>query len=197
MKYTINTDLCIKNGLDLDELLGIMLVKLGVEPQHLIDKLLFRQVLVRSEGKLFVTQRWDDVATTILLDSDPSSPPIDLTDKLAEELMEIFPVGKKNGTNMYWRGNKREISLRLKKFFKLYGNTYTTEAIKKATTKYVEGFNGNYQFMRLLKYFIWKDERKLMEDGEVKVIETSELCNYLENSNQENTLSNDWTSNLN
>ena len=57
--------------------------------------------------------------------------------------------------------------------------------------------NGNYQFMRLLKYFIWKDERKLMEDGTIKIIESSELCNYLENSGQENNTNNDWTSNLN
>ena len=197
MKYAINTDLCVNYGLDLNELLGIMLVKLGADPQLLIDKLLFKQILVRVEGKLMTTQRWDDIATTILLDSDPSSPPVDLTNKLAEELMEIFPVGKKNGTNMYWRGNKREISLRLKKFFKLYGNTYSSESIKEATVKYVEGFNGNYQFMRLLKYFIWKDERKLMEDGTIKIIESSELCNYLENSGQENNTNNDWTSNLN
>ena len=112
MKYAINTDLCVNYGLDLNELLGIMLVKLGADPQLLIDKLLFKQILVRVEGKLMTTQKWDDIATTILLDSDPSSPPVDLTNKLAEELMEIFPVGKKNGTNMYWRGNKREISLR-------------------------------------------------------------------------------------
>ena len=78
---------------------------------------------------------------------------------------------------------KREISLRLKKFFKLYDNTYTDEQILTAAKNYVETFNGQYNYMRVLKYFIWKDEKKLTEDEKIQVVEISDLANYIENAN--------------
>ena len=51
--------------------------------------------------------------------------------------------------------------------------------------------------MRVLKYFIWKDEKKLHEDGETKIIEVSELANYIENADQTDDLKEEWTSILN
>ena len=55
----------------------------------------------------------------------------------------------------------------MQKFFKLYGNKYTDEQILKATQDYVSSFNGNYSYMRVLKYFILKDERKSDEKSEL------------------------------
>ena len=81
---------------------------------------------------------------------------------------------------------------RLKLFFKKYENTYTDEQIIQATEKYVQGFNGNYQYMRLLKYFIFRE--KVGAAGEVEG--DSELISYIENAGQEEYLSNDWTSTL-
>ena len=133
----------------------------------------------------------------VLLDSDDESQPEEAVEGLAEKLMKIFPQGKKEGTSQYWRGNKREITLRLKKFFKLYGNHYEYEDILTAAQKYIESFNGRYTYMRVLKYFIWKDEKRVSEDGVLKVIEVSELANYLENAGQEDDLKEDWTSNIN
>ena len=92
--------------------------------------------------------------------------------------MQIFPQGKKPGTPYYWKCNKREISLKLKSFFKLYGVKYTEEEILSAAHRYVESFNGDYRFMRLLKYFIWKKE-----DGE----EISELATFIDNDGQEDS----------
>ena len=82
---------------------------------------------------------------------------------------------------------------RLKLFFKKYGNTYTDEQIIQATSKYVEGFNGNYTYMRLLKYFIFKE--KVGAASEVEG--DSELISYIENAGQEENLRNDWTSTIN
>ena len=110
-------------------------------------------------------------------------------------MKELFPKGKKEGTQVYWRGNKRELT-RLKKFFKLYGSNYSKEQILKATKDYVESFNGLYNNMRVLKYFIWKDMRKTMEDGTVQVVEVSELADHLENVGQEEVIKQDWTSTL-
>ena len=111
---------------------------------------------------------------------------------MATRLKEIFPKGKKDGTNYYWADGVALIVRRLKLFFKKYGNTYTDEQIIQATEKYVQGFNGNYQYMRLLKYFILKE--KIGAAGEVEG--DSELISYIENFGQEDTLSNDWASTL-
>ena len=69
---------------------------------------------------------------------------------------------------------------------------YTKDQILQAAKKYVESFNGNYQYMKLLKYFIFKE--KIGVNGEVEG--DSELLNYIENAGQEENLRNDWTSTL-
>ena len=50
--------------------------------------------------------------------------------------------------------------------------------------------------MRILKYFIWKDEKKLNQNGELYIEETSDLASYIENEGQEDSIENDWTSTL-
>ena len=45
--------------------------------------------------------------------------------------------------------------------------------------------------MRLLQYFIWKEEVK---DG--TKVPISELANYIENAGQESDLTNNWTTTL-
>ena len=111
---------------------------------------------------------------------------------LATKLKEIFPKGKKDGTNYYWADGVALIVRRLKLFFKKYGDGYTSEQIVQAAEKYVQGFNGNYQYMKLLKYFIFKE--KVGANGEVEG--ESDLISYIENAGQEETLRNDWTTTL-
>lgn len=106
---------------------------------------------------------------------------------LAEKLREIYPTGKIAGTSYYYKGNKTDISRKLKSFFRRYGSKYTDKQIIEATRKYIESFNGNYTYLKLLKYFIWKDEVK---DGEV--VQTSVLADYIENLNQGDDLGNSW-----
>ena len=79
-----------------------------------------------------------------------------------------------------------------KRFFKKYVNDFTNEQIIQTTEKYVEGFNGSYQYMRLLKYFIFKE--KVGANGEIEG--DSELISYIENTDDED-LRNEWTSTLN
>ena len=200
MKITIDEDVCKKYGMTMSELLMILLVKLGVNILELGEQMADVEMIVPHDienGKYLVTQRWNDIAENIILDSDKYTQPIDRLDQLVIELQKIFPEGKKEGTSQYWRGNKREISLRLKKFFKLYDNTYTDEQILTAAKNYVETFNGQYNYMRVLKYFIWKDEKKLTEDEKIQVVEISDLANYIENANSINDLKDEWTSTLN
>ena len=200
MKITIDEGVCEKNGIEVGELLMVLIIKLGDNVSELCTQMLNKEIIVTDNnisGNYLITQRWNDVAETVLLDSDKDRQSVDRLENLVIQLQAIFPEGKKEGTSQYWRGNKREILLRLKKFFKLYDNTYTDEQILNATKNYVTNFNGNYNYMRVLKYFIWKDEKKLHEDGKIGVVEVSDLANYIENADSTNDLKDEWTSTLN
>lgn len=197
MIITINEEECVKKELAVEEVLLMLLLKMGVNIDDLLLDLLAEEKVVKGEsGKIFITPRWHDQLSLVLLDSDKNKSPEEVIDSLVNEMKEFFPKGKKEGTQVYWRGNQRELSLRLKKFFKLYGKNYTKEQILTATKNYVESFNGVYNNMRVLKYFIWKDTRRTMEDGSIQIVEVSELADHLENLGQEESLKRDWTSTL-
>lgn len=118
---------------------------------------------------------------------------------LVERMRELFPTGMKV-KNTAWRGNRRENVLRLKKFFKLYGKTYTDQQILDATKRYVDSFHGDYKYMRVLPYFIMKSPMKMNADGEYYVEEKSDLATFLENpsAGNRNSLQNDddWADNM-
>lgn len=116
-------------------------------------------------------------------------------DSLSDRMIEIFPDGKSQGRYPY-RGNKREIMRRLQKFFIIFGNEYTDEQILEATKRYVNSFNGNYKYMRVLKYFIWKDVVS-GEEGERTIDRVSDLASWIENGGEsEGTIEGDWTAEL-
>ena len=191
MSIAINDDICKKYGLTLSEVLAILFIKTCSNIYDVLDKLESKQVLIKdiSEGYL-VTQRWDDVVSNIILDSDSGSQSLDRITNLTSKLMEVFPKEKKVGTSHYFRCNSKDVSLKLKKFFKLYGNKYTDEQIINAAKAYVSSFNGIYTYMRILKYFIWKPERKVNEEGKVYIEETSDLATWIENEGV--TENSDW-----
>ena len=181
MKYVIDTDVCAREQISLPIVLSVMLVQSGADLEELKEELFAKEVLVRKDNNILVTEAWADKISRILLLSDQEVPCESRLDNLAIRLMDIFPKGKKEGTSVYFKGNKKDNKLRLQKFFKLYGNTYTDEQIVEAAKRYVESFNGNYSYMRALKYFIWKDEKKTDREGKVYVEEVSDLATYIEN----------------
>lgn len=197
MNYVIDEVICNKKGMELPTLLAILLVKTGVDIPQLFANLEAKQVLVKDlfEGGYLVTQRWDSVASDILLSADNNVPKENRLDLLAESLMELYPKGKKEGTSVYWRGNKKDTKERLQKFFKLYGDKFTDEQIIEATSNYVRSFNSNYSLMRVLKYFIWKDVKKINSDGIGYIEEVSDLATLIENNGAESERE-DWTSTL-
>lgn len=202
MKYVIDENLCKEYGLDLPSVLAILLVKLNTDIPKLLTELVSKQVLVKEEGLFeggyLVTQRWDDVLSNLLLDSEQQNPKKneEHLEALAKSLMEAFPQGRKQNTNTYWRGNIKDTKLRLKKFFKLYGDKYTDEQIIQAAKRYVKSFNGDYRFMRVLKYFIWKDDKKVNSEGDGYIEEVSDLATLLENAGQEEINNDSWRDNV-
>lgn len=194
MVISINDEVCYKYGLKEEELLVLLLIKSGAYIPTIVDSLEKEGKIIKDMfGNYMITQKWDDITSSVILDSDKEAQPEDKLEDLALKLAAIFPKEKKAGTCHYFRGNRKDNVLKLKKFFKLYGNKYSEEQILKAAKSYVDSFNGNYQYMRILKYFIWKDEVKINAEGKRYVEETSDLASWIENEGQEEELTNNWT----
>ena len=127
---------------------------------------------------------------TILAESTNEDSVNKRAEELADKLRNIYPKGKIPNTNYYYKSNKSDIINKLKTFFNKYGVQYTDEQIINATQKYVNSFNGNYTYLKLLKYFIWKDERLKGESVQ------SLLADFIENENVEDISNSDWTATL-
>lgn len=189
---------CQKNGVGIGEALILLLIHNKTDLETARSNLTKGGYITAASYGLFLEYGWrltskgKELLDSIIMESSEKQESNERLSRLARELKEIFPKGKKDGTNYYWADGVALIMRRLKLFFKKYGNTYTDEQIIRAASKYVEGFNGNYTYMRLLKYFIFKE--KVGDAGEVEG--ESELINYIENAGQEENLRNDWTSTL-
>ena len=112
-------------------------------------------------------------------------------ERLAMEMRKCFPKGKKPGTAYYWGDSVPGVASKLKLLVKKFGNCFTEEQAIKAAKDYVASFNGNYQYMRLLPYFILKYETKIDEEGKGNKVLVSEMLSYIQNEGQENN-SDDW-----
>lgn len=200
MKFTIDEEAFKKVKLSIPEALMILIIKTGVDLKELLKSMLDKQMIIEEHtligNSLLVTQRWSDLCDSAILSADDTIPKGDRLNALAKSLMDIFPEGKKEGTSQYWRGNIRDVTLKLQKFFKLYGNKYTDDQILSAAKNYINSHNGDYRFMRVLKYFICKNERKIDSEGVGYVEEVSDLAAYIENAGHENELKSDWMSTM-
>ena len=194
----LNKKAAQQNGITIDEALLMLVIHNKANLEGAERALIQKGLITAERNDLFqqvgwrLTNKGTEVLDSVIIDSDKEQEPQDRLIQLATKLKEIFPKGKKDGTNYYWADGVALIVRRLKLFFKKYGNKFTHEQIIQAAEKYVQGFNGNYQYMRLLKYFIFKE--KVGANGEVEG--DSELISYIENAGQEEDLRNDWTSSL-
>ena len=194
----LNKKAAQQNGITIDEALLMLVIHNKANLEGAERALIQKGLITAERNDLFqqvgwrLTNKGTEVLDSVIMDSDKEQEPQDRLIQLATRLKEIFPKGKKDGTNYYWADGVALIVRRLKLFFKKYGNKFTDEQIIQAAEKYVQGFNGNYQYMRLLKYFIFKE--KVGANGEVEG--DSELINYIENAGQEEDLRNDWATTL-
>lgn len=195
----LNKKAAQQNGITIDEALLMLAIHNKADLERAEKALIQKGLITAERNDLFqqvgwrLTNKGTEVLDSVIMDSDKEQEPQDRLIQLATRLKEIFPKGKKDGTNYYWADGVALIVRRLKLFFKKYGNKFTDEQIIQAAEKYVQGFNGNYQYMRLLKYFIFKE--KVGANGEVEG--DSELISYIENADQTDDLKTDWTSTLN
>ena len=191
MKTVLNEKICLKHNLTLQELLVALAVR-GGKMNEVVNNLVSREVIVERNGEYYITQHWNDVVDEILCDSANNG--IDLSDErllaLAKRVQECFPVMKMRNaygqeTPFYYRCNKTEIKNKLKKFLTVYGDVPDDDIVD-ATKRYVATYaSKGYVGMRLAKYFIIKEDRKLHADEEIHVEEISDLATFLENKTDE------------
>lgn len=181
MKITLDEKTCLKNKLTLQEALIATAVSMG-NYKSVFDNMINRHVLGIMGQSL--DSKWKDTIKNLINSED------ERFEALATKVQECFPKQKMmyaNGTAspFYFRCNKTEIKNKLKKFLTIYGNV-TDEDIIDATKRYVASYAPKgYRGMRLAKYFIMKDDRKLMADEEVHVEEISDLATFLENKTED------------
>lgn len=194
----LNKKAAQQNGVTMDEVILLLALHNKANLKGAEKTLIEKGLITADRNEEFqqigwrLTHKGNEVLDAVIVDSDKIQEPQDKLTKLATRLKEIFPKGKKDGTNYYWADGVALIIRRLKLFFKKYGNDFTEDQIIQAAEKYVQGFNGDYRYMRLLKYFIFKE--KVGANGEVEG--DSELINYIENAGQEDELKDNWGSTL-
>lgn len=193
MKIEVSDEICKKYNLSIEE--ALVLIGLKYSSQEIFQKLNKERFLLdlgssifEEETKYKLSRKANEVLSCILAEStDVVAKRTTNIEELADKLREIYPNGKIFNTNYYYRCNRQDIINKLKTFFKMYGTKYTDEQIINATQKYVNSFNGNYAYLKLLKYFIWKDERLKGESVQ------SLLADFIENESAEDTTNTDWT----
>lgn len=211
MKIVFDTEACIKNGKEVDVMLYLLSFAAGCKiTANTFEKARQRNYLtfnqMHERGRLFpdyveLSKDGEFLIEGMMADSLVGT----TTDSekrfrnLAEKLRELFPAGNKPGYSYPWRDSVTVIADRLKKFVMKYGD-YPDDKIIDATKRYVASFNGNYRYMQLLKYFIWKNKvtgEELVRGRLVGEVEKqSQLASWIENDEQEGKISNDWEARL-
>lgn len=192
MKLIIDSDACLNNGTCIGEVLLLYEYALKISPESMKQSLIDKGYIT-SAGNLFDRYTATDKAVK-LLDNVLADSSVDDDTKITElatKLKELYPKGKKEGTNQFWADGVSIIVKRLKIFYKKYG-FYDNDIIIKATEDYIKSFNGDYRFMKTLKYFLWSE--KVNKAGEVEP--TSDLLTYIENADEVDELNNDWLNDL-
>ena len=192
MKLIIDSDACLNNGTCIGEVLLLYEYALKISPESMKQSLIDKGYIT-SAGNLFDRYTATDKAVK-LLDNVLADSSVDDDTKITElatKLKELYPKGKKEGTNQFWADGVSIIVKRLKIFYKKYG-FYDNDILIKATENYIKSFNGDYRFMKTLKYFLWSE--KVNKAGEVEP--TSDLLTYIENAGEIDELSDDWLNEL-
>ena len=191
MKITLDETVCLKHKITLEETILALAVKLC--KGDALSKLAEKKVLINQDNNFAITPFWSDKLDEIIVESSGGVDEEQRLVNLAKKMRECFPEGRMPGTPYYYRCNNREIVLKLKKFFLQYGK-HSDEELIDACKRFVASFNGNYKYLPLLKYFIFKFKDEMDEQGLRHRVEHSPLADYLENKEEDidYNSSDDW-----
>lgn len=195
MRLTIDSTVLDKYNITLEEFLLLFLnartQNIKQHEETLIEKELADRNVV--DGGLILSDNTKELLSSIVIDSD--SKVINKDEEfleLAEELRKLYPTGRKEGTTYMWRGTAAEVAKKLKTLVVKYGYSFTKEQAVTATKEYIASFNGNYRYMKLLKYFILKATTDMDDNRCVD----SMMMSYIENEGQTEQQRADWVNTL-
>lgn len=196
MKWSIDSTVLDEYNLSMDEFVLLLFLARGNNVQQYINSLLAKKWIDRNifhPDQVILSLKAKETIQGILLDSDKLvNGKQDDFEALANKLREIFPKGNKAGTNYNWRGSTAEIARKLKNLVVKYGCRFTEEEAIEATKAYVASFNGDYKYMKLLKYFLLKTPRNNNGDVEIE----SDFMTYLENKGVAEENNGNWAVDL-
>lgn len=195
MKHTISDEVLAQHGLTLPEYLLLLFNARGGDVRECIESLSHKGWGVKDlfdDTKLVLSDNTRTKVGFVLLDSDErvETKEQEFND-LADKLREIFPKGRKAGTTHSWRGSTMDVANKLKSLVVKYGCTFTEEEAIEATKAYVAAFNGDYKYMKVLKYFILKTPTV---NGQVEV--QSDLMSYIQNKDIGEEQNGNWAIDL-
>lgn len=179
--FSMTSETLRRNNLTPAEIITLLMIANNVDYVVTLDVLHKKSYVNYHNGKYTLMEKGQQAIDTINFESAIPVKERCNQISLAKQLKNLFPKGKKQGTNQYWAEGEALIAKRLHKFYDKYGK-FDDDIILQATKKYIEGFNGDYRFMRTLKYFIWAE--KVNAGGELE--STSDLLTYIENTDETN-----------
>lgn len=197
MNLKINDKSLKSKELSLTEFLTLLVLKDDQDIVGLMKSLNQKEyILYNQKSGMFKLSDKGLKAITAGLRDGKKSEDEDLL-KVAKILKNIYPKGKKEGTNSQWTEAESIIAGRLADFIEMFNDDIQKygdslyDLIITATEKYVESFNGDYQYMRILHNFIMVAKVNDFGKKEMK----SDLLTAIENIDNYNTVKrNDWTS---
>ena len=196
MKLAIDEKILAKNNLTLNEYLFLLFNARGGDVHECIASLIAKGWAgadLFDDTKIVLSDNTKENVFNVLVDSDKLvEDKQDDFEAIANKLREIFPKGNKAGTNYNWRGSTAEIARKLKNLVVKYGCRFTEEEAIEATKAYVASFNGDYKYMKLLKYFLLKTPRNNNGDVEIE----SDFMTYLENKGAAEEHNGNWAVDL-
>lgn len=195
MKHVISDEVLAKNNLTLSEFLFLFFSIKEQSTRKCIDSIVKKGWAGRDiydDTRIVLSDNTKMKVLSMLVDSDDR---VERKEKeyneLADKLREIFPKGRKAGTTHSWRGSTLDVANKLKSLVARYGCTFTEEEAIEATKSYVAAFNGDYRYMKVLKYFILKTP---IVNGQVEI--QSDLMSYIQNREIREEHNNNWTTDL-
>lgn len=196
MKLAIDEKILAENNLTLNEYLFLLFNARGGDVHECIASLIAKGWAgadLFDDTKIVLSDNTKENVFNVLVDSDKLvEDKQDDFEAIANKLREIFPKGNKAGTNYNWRGSTAEIARKLKNLVVKYGCKFTEEEAIEATKAYVASFNGDYKYMKLLKYFLLKTPRNNNGDVEIE----SDFMTYLENKGAAEEHNGNWAVDL-
>ena len=178
MNITINEKILEQYNLSVEEFLILYICSKNYNIKELLDTIIAKGYAdkdVFNEYKAVVSDNVKELIANIIINSNKK-----VIDKekdfliLANKMRDLYPSGKKPGTNYPWKDSSIVIAQKLKTLVVKFGCSFTEEEALEATKRYIESFNGNYTYMQLLKYFILKTEKST---GDIK----SDFMSLIEN----------------